>query len=556
MSFRAVISDPERQQLWYRTVNVLSTIYEDIRLTITPTELIAWSINSTDTTLCKVRFSSKFFEQYDFQPREIIFGESGVQTATDSSRKDHKIYSLQINGRHLSTISRKPDSDAIKNFTIAINNTSSCPDTLVNRLLVHVEMESLLSKEYTPQFQPILYDPIIIDLKYKRNFLDVYGSANASSNGSDEQLDPKLLDIFKEAREELSSALFNDEPMLDARKEERLTVADEINYICCSQALLKNFIDNCNANVTEEFKVEISVHKLVMTAFTNAIYGKNNDILKNTMSLSNTISVNDLEHYCLFTTTDDAADDTAHRKDQTKTIVFKLKDFKNFLSIGSTWRTAQNENLNIWFCHGGDPILIEMKKNGVTLELVQVTDNNGSIAAVEDHLTRTVISKTISPEKKRTQGSRDNLEASRTSPLKNPKYTVENRRSPLKEHLDATLTAKPPKKLFVADESQETTTSRQWRSSGTDWVDGDALSRESTEPAEEPTTSAPVRAERTGTTIEWGKRSLEPEESFSTLDRQSVLKREKLKHFQALKESEESEGLGPTQVSKPKGLFD
>lgn len=49
---------------------------------------------------------------------------------------------------------------------------------------------------------------------------------------------------------------------------------------------------------------------------------------------------------------------------------------------------------------------------------------------------------------------------------------------------------------------------------------------------------------------------MEPEENFSTLDRKSVLKREKLKHFKALTESEEPEGLGPTQISKPKGLFD
>lgn len=556
MSFRAVISDPERQQLWFRTINVLATIYKDIRLTITPTEIIAWNINSTDTTLCKVRFCSQFFEEYDFRPREIVFGASGVQTINDSHRRDHKLYSLQINGRHLTTISRKPDGDAIKNFAIAINNTSTCPDTLTNRLLVHVEMESLISKEYTPQFEPIKYDPIIIDLKYKRNFLDIYGSASASSTGHEEALDPKLVDIFTATRNELSNALFNDQSENNARNEDKLTVADEINYICCNQALLKNFIDDCNANVTEEFKLEISVHKLVMTAFTKAIYGKNNDILRNTMSLSNTISVNDLEHYCLFTTTDDTSDTAVQKKDQTKAIIFKLKDLKNFLSIGSTWKTTQNDNLNIWFCRGGDPILIELKKNGVTLELVQVTDSNGSNITVEDHLARTVIKKAISPKKRKTQAANEDLASSRISPLRKQNSIAENRRSPLKEHLDATLAENQPRKLFVTDDSQETTTHRQWGRSDSNWTDEDLVSREATEPAEEPINPAPVRAERTGTTIEWGTRSLEPEENFSTLDRKSVLKREKLKHFKALTESENPEGLGPTQISKPKGLFD
>lgn len=555
MSFRAVTSDPEKQQLWYRTVNVLSSIYEDVRLTITSTEIIVWNINSTDTTLCKVRFSSEFFDEYIFKPREIILGENGLQTITDSQRRDHRLYSLQINGRSLTTISRKPDGDTIKNFTIAINNTSTCPEALMNRLLVHVEMESLISKEYTPQFQPIKYDPIIIDLKYKKSFIEVYGSAGSSSIDNEEQLDPKLVDVFAEAKRELADALFNDEPMKDWDNENPLTVADEINYICCNQALLKNFIDNCNSNVTEEFKLEINVHKLVLTAFTKAVYGKNNDILRNTMSLSNTISVADLEHYCLFTT-DDINDTATHKKEQTKTIIFKLKDLKSFLSIASTWKTAQNENLSVWFCRGGDPILIELKKKDVTLELVQVTDSNGINVSAEDHLERTVIKKAISPKKGTAQAGTESHGASRISPLRSHRSTVENRRSPLKERAGSNPAASRPRKLFVTEDSQDGVSHRRQSSSATEWTGEDLFGQETSLPDEEPANTAPVRAERTGTTIEWGKRSLEPEENASTLDRQSVLKREKLKHFQSLQESEEPQGLGPTQVVKPKGLFD
>ncbi|QLL30327.1 hypothetical protein HG536_0A01440 [Torulaspora globosa] len=556
MSFKATISDPERHQIWSRTVNALSTIYEDVRLTITPSELIVWNINSTDTTLSKVRFSSQFFEEYTFQPREIIFGESGIQVVTDSHGVDHKLYSLQINGRHLSTVSKKPDGDAIKNFTISINNSPTCPDILTNRLLVHVEMESLIRKEYTPQFQPIEYDPIIIDLKYKRNFLNVYGSASSLPNGEMEHLDPKLQAIFNDSRKELSEALFSDDPKADSKRDNKLTAADEINFICCNQALLKNFIDNCNANVTEEFKLEINVHKLVMTAFTKAIYGKNNDILKNTMSLSNTISVADLEHYCLFTTVDEGESSSADgKKDQTKSIIFKLKDLKNFLSTTWSWKTAHNDNLNIWFCHSGDPILIELKKNGVTLQLVQVTDGSGAHFDHEDHMAGTVIKKAISPEKSKIHVTHGDTSDPRRSPLRShQRYTTETRTSPLNDRPTSTA-AHAPRRLFVTGDSQPAS---QRRGSGSrlDWNDQDRLSREPTEFAPEPTNTAPVRAERTGTTIEWGKRPREEDEDFSTLDRQSVLKNEKIKHFQAITKMQEAEGLGPTQQTKPKGLFD
>lgn len=556
MSFKATISDPERQQVWSRAVNALSTIYEDIRLTITPTELIVWNINSTDTTLSKVRFSTRFFEEYTFQPREIIFGESGVQVVTDSHGVDHRLYSLQINGKHLSTISKKPDGDTIKNFTIAINNSPTCPDILTNRLLVHVEMESLIRKEYTPQFQPIEYDPIIIDLKYKRNFLNVYGTAGSVPTSDVEQpLDPKLQDIFTDARRELSEALFNDDAKTDSKKEAKLTVADEINYICCNQAILKNFIDNCNSNITEEFKLDINIHKLVMTAFTKAIYGKNNDILRNTMSLSNTISVADLEHYCLFTALEESEDNVTNGKEQTKSVVFKLRDLKNFLSTGWSWKNAQSDNLNIWFCHSGDPILIELKRNDVTLQLVQVTDSDGTNVDRNDHMAGTVVKKAISPEKIKIHAAHDDIIDSRRSPLRNQqKQNVEPRVSPFKDRPGSRAT-QSPKRLFVTD-SLPTSQRKESIGSGVEWTDDDQASRQPSQFTEEPTNTAPVRAERTGTTIEWGKRPREDEEDFSTMDRQSLLKKEKLKHFQEIHNTQNVDALGPTQKTRPKGLLD
>lgn len=578
MSFKATISDPEKQSIWFRTVSVLSTIHEDIKFTITSGELIAWTINSTDTTLCQVRFARQFFDEFEFKPYDIVFGEDGVQIVTDSQGSDHRLFSFQINGRHLTTVSRKPESESIKNFTVAINNTTTCPDTLTNRLLVYVEMDSLISKEYSPQIQPIKYDPIIIDLKYKRKFLDVYGATAVSS--SEEPLDPKLLNIFVDAERQLSTALFNNDMKSDTRQKDQLTISDEINYICCNQALLKNFLDNCNTNVTEEVKLEINVHKLNVTAFTKAVYGKNSDILRNTMSLSNTISTTDLEHYCLFTTIDDDTNENdmkkknTERKDQTKCIIFKLKDFKNFLSIASAWKNTQSGNISIWFCHRGDPILMEMNKPGVRLELVQVTDSNGASVNEERHspsFEKKVIKKTISPKKTKHQDMNNNNDTgvSRISPLKNTEILKDVPISPLKNAAHLSPNGKIARQLFVSEdstniESQNTARPGRWTNPSEGW-------NKAVPPIHKPVGNSQIEtekstqgvspAERSGTTIGWGKRPLEEENKVSNEDKQTMLKREKLKCFQELKEGQkraksELHGLGPTQLGKPKGLFD
>lgn len=573
------MSDPEKQNIWFRTVSVLSTIHEDIKFTITSAELIAWTINSTDTTLCQVRFARQFFDEFEFKPYDIVFGEDGVQIVTDSQGSDHRLFSFQINGRHLTTVSRKPESESIKNFTVAINNTTTCPDTLANRLLVYVEMDSLISKEYSPQIQPIKYDPIIIDLKYKRKFLDVYGATAVSS--TEEQLDPKLVNIFVEAERQLSTALFNNDMKSDTRQKDQLTISDEINYICCNHALLKNFLDNCNTNVTDEVKLEINVHKLNVTAFTKAVYGKNNDILRNTMSLSNTISTTDLEHYCLFTTIDDDTDEndmkkkSTERKDQTKCIIFKLKDFKSFMSIASSWKNTQSGNISIWFCHRGDPILMEMNKPGVRLELVQVTDSNGATVIEEgssSSLDKKVIKKTISPKKTKHQDINNNNNdagVSRISPLKNTDIIKDVPTSPLKNVAHVSPNGKIARKLFVTDdslnaESQNTPRPGRWTNSSDGWNKDVPITHKHVENPQVETGKSIQGASpavRSGTTIGWGKRPLEQENKVSNEDKQTMLKREKLKCFQELKEGQkraktESHGLGPTQLGKPKGLFD
>lgn len=88
MSFKATFQDSEKHNIWFRTVSALTTVRKDINFTITSAELIAWAINTTDTTLCQVRFARSFFEDYEFKPYEIVFGEDGVQIVPDSHGTD------------------------------------------------------------------------------------------------------------------------------------------------------------------------------------------------------------------------------------------------------------------------------------------------------------------------------------------------------------------------------------------------------------------------------------------------------------------------------------
>lgn len=593
MSFKATITSPENQTTWSRVVQYLATIHEDIKFTVTSTELIAWSMNSTDTSMCQVRFSGGFFDEYEFRPQDIVFGEDGLQQIQDRWKVVHKLYSFKINGKHLSILSRKPENDTLKEFKLEINNTTTCPETLANRLQITVHTESLITKEYSPNFTPIKYDPIVIDLKYKKKFLNVY---SASPETQEEQLDPRLLEVFQTAEKELSQALFNDEI---ARKptHRELTPEDEINYICCNHLILKSFIDNCNTNVTEELKLEISVNKLCMTAFTKGIYSKNNDVLKTAMSMSNTISTSDLEHYCLFTTADEAGGEDSSRGGSkkhcpTKKITFKLKDFKNFINVTALWKSSTN--INLLFCHPGDPILMEMSRPEIRIELVQVTDSNQTMEVYNPGNNGRIV-KPVSPMK----GNR--------SPLKEPqsRTLVSPRKSPLKPSSPSRN-----KKLFVRDGDYDDDDDNDGNDDDDDENDGNNNGHDDGDYDErgsgisngeennfvnkksrcknplrgknnsvrgleekdeyqstyqEPTESRGMHVQRMATTIGWGKKAIEEAEERSSnekpkTDQRNMLKQEKMKYLQELKNKkrklEKEDELGPTQVDRPKGLFD
>ncbi|SCU80584.1 LAME_0B03840g1_1 [Lachancea meyersii CBS 8951] len=548
MIFKASISSNQSHTVWRKVIQNLSTFHEDIRCTITPREFIIWSMNSTDTSMSQARFKCGFFESYEFRPEETVFGEDGLQQVQDQQLNVHKLYSFKINGKLLAILFRKPESDNITTLHLAIHNGATCPESLANRFQITIHTESLMVKEYGPNIVPIKYDPIVINLRYKKRFLDVYGG---SCEDQEEQLDPRLLEMFKAFDRELTQSYFNSDILSTGKRSNALTPEDEINYLCCNHQLLKNFIDSCNTSATEEVKVEVSISKLCLTAFTKGIYSKNNDVLRNAIRATNIVGTNDLEHYCLFTT----AGDENSKRPLAKAISFGMKDFKNFVNMAAFWRGDQD--VNIWFCRPGDPIFMELVKDDLQLELVQVTDSGDAVQPMGSKVTVT-----------------------RNSPLRNSVVKVASpRKSPLKNKgpltpnvADNTHSPLKPKSLFTTedDEMQERQQQR-WKNPirGKRRLDDED---QETHPSAnyEHQQHAETAAHRTQTTIEWGdgrpNLTNDGPGPGAALDQRGMLRQEKKKFLRDLRVQRgkdhqaqtgaEDEQFGPTQKDRPKGLFD
>lgn len=536
ISFVATINNISHQLIWFKCIHMISLVNQNIRFTIMSNELIIWAMNQTDTTMCQIRFFNTFFDEYKFDPSLITFGEEGLQTIKDNQGKIHRFYSFQINGRHLSILSRKPDTGIIKEFKLIINNTATCIETQMNRLQINISMESLVTKEYNPGFIPIKYDPIVIDLKYKKKFINVYGSQTKTHQSI---LDPRLLDYFELLKKELSSALFNDE-INDMNMNNNTQTNDEINFISCDQWIFKNFIESASTAM-EEIKLELSTRKMIMTAFTKGIYHiKSQDVLKQAVSMNNTISVTFLEHYCLFTID---THQNENKKNHDKRIIFKLKDFKNFLSVNQAWK--QTCPLNCWFCQPGDPILFEMDRQDVKVSLVQITDN-------ENILRNDILDTTIPPPMKtldKSEHNPTNKSDTRKPPLCNTRISP----------------AKITKDLFVKDEYNSDDNKIDIHPNSNHHLKKEDQLYPSVMKASFNEPYSPKENNRMNTTIAWGEQEILHN---NTYDQISILKNEKLKYLTEIKqqkrtykdmnreENDDYTEMGPTQVNKIKGIFD
>ncbi|AAS53297.1 AFL075Wp [Eremothecium gossypii ATCC 10895] len=543
MSFRAVITSSEHQAVWSRLILTLSTINQDIKFTIMSNELILWSMNSTDTTMYQVRLKASFFSEFSFDPGNIVFGEEGLQVIEDLQKQQHTLYSFVINGRHLSILSRKPEYDNIKEFSLSIDNSTAAPEAIINRLHIRVYTESLITKEFSPAFNPVKYDPIVIDLKYKKKFLDVYGTEE-SVNG--EQADPRLLDFFRQVRKQLEEAKFN-EGIIDAPRPAELRSEHEINFLSMDSLIWRNAIDLCTNN-TEELKLDLTMNKMVITAFTKGVQNmKSSDVLKQAISISNSVSTEDVEHYCLFTTSGNPG---MSKKDaDSKQAVFKLRDFRNFFSANQAWK--ENATVNCWFCSPGDPILFEIDRGHVKLSLVQITDTAGkAVGAAPDLAIHPVL---VSPRK---PVSPLRAACTNTNAASNALHGVQ---------LDA-ANMDAIKTLFVQDVEIGVSAAAMAHSPANRCTDENlrsmcSISQQGQHSCDGSPATNLRRVSRAGTTIAWGAGKdhvMCPDSDYGVAQDVNQLKRRKVGELAHASQSPESQdyGLGPTQQYQPKGIFD
>lgn len=688
MSFRATIDSISKHNAWYRGIYVLNTIDEKIKITIIENSLILWAVHNTGSSCCQIIYDKSFFKDFEFKPNNVVFGEDGLQTVTDLHGIEHKIFSFEMDAKSLNMVSRKSDNDEIKEFTISIDNTTTCPDSLMNRLIVTITMQSLIVKDHAPLFTPIKFGSNRLDLQYKKRLLDVYGDTMYDNDELDRSFDPALVKLFKQIERELSQSIFGNiigrHLIRRVNDPSQLTEEDEINFISCNYKLIKNFVDNCKSNVIKDIKMELFENILTLTGSRSDLKNSS-EILQHGIIISNTIDTNDLGPYCIYNIEeeeeeeeegnvetrfrskgkyDDQKDKHINQKKRkketkpSKKMVFTLKDFKSFINMATIWKNIgtprgvqedSNKEVNIWFCRPGQPILFQISKPSIQASLLLLT--NGSETNISQSIgTHFFVERQsplkhkkehspqrISPNKKRsiipdlnpsqsvklnkdydiststTAGSistriprLDPLEIrnNRISPLKVSKTPLTKVDSPLKgdSYENSRLYRQSPRRLFVTDDnSQEGSPQRMQTGltgmfpliSRTSSTLSDRGLSKSSKPRNETTDHEQIQRgkgirnnfERTDTIVGWGRfkeeqKCFNEQKSFGKIsressmkedeiDRQRILRQEKMKYVNSKKKSTDKEqhkkdelsislddNLGPTQYNPVKGLFE
>lgn len=618
MSFRATIDSIPKHNAWHRGIHVLSTLDEKINITVTENDIMLWAAHNTGSSCCQLTYNKSFFSDFEFKPHNVVFGEEGLQTVTDVHAVDHKLYSFEINAKSLNIVSKKSDNDELKEYTLTIDNTTTCPDSLMNRLIVTITMESMIVKDHAPLFTPIKYISKRVDLQYKRKFLDVYGGTMYDNHEPNRSFDPALVALFNNIEKELAQSLFYGISIgHDTRRKvgTELDEADEINYISCNHALIKNFIDNCNTSIVKDIKLELFEHFLTITASRNDLKNSS-EILQHGIIISNTIDTNDLGPYCIYNVEEDTSEkvpkkivNEKNKRNQptpSKTVVFSLKDFKNYINIATLWKNIAapvtqddgNKEVGIWFCRPGQPIFFEMTKPGIQAQLLLLTDGSGT--EINQPIDRSLAlakpnpvasSRSTSPQRTSHSRKRSRVEFNPASSIRlgmdkgmnlNPLEIRDNRVSPLKaartpmgkRHSPAkdghVSSYNSPRRLFVVGDSQESihrpdltsgiipslsrtssALSSTAKSSRPRVIEKEQLQREK---------EARADLERSETIVGWGRnqqappslRGLSRQSSMEEeeVDRRRILKQEKMKYVKARKDRTKSKNKKEESITE------
>jgi hypothetical protein len=360
MSFTATIDDTDNKLFFCRVIGSLSQFNnsEEIKFTITSKNLKLSVFNKLRTSYDEVIIDKEFFGAFDFQSDG--FDDEGVvvETGDRGDDGDHVVtgvsYSFLVRSRILGMLF-KYDS-GIDSYKLSV----SIEEGNENHLKIEIRNKNLIRKEYNPFYVPFKDEKLNISKEYKAAL-----------------------------RTLMQRQYSND----DYGKNE----TEEINYLVISNSILKGFLDNVSQN-TEDFKIEVNSKKFSMTGYTKKVNNKEEQFLKQSMAVNISFRTDELIDFKLF---NDAADEE-------KKVVFRLKDFKNFLSLGQS-----NQIIEVWFKRAGDPILFEMNRFKSKLQFIQLTDSDendvASTAKVTKLFKSDIVVNTERLSKKKAEKNKESL---------------------------------------------------------------------------------------------------------------------------------------------------
>lgn len=321
-SFAFALSKPENRAVWCRCIHSIAQVSEDIRFTYYAKRLVLSSRNVAYTGYMDITFESEFFKTYEFSTDRVAEGlHKGHNDSEDIG------FTLSVKSKLLSMLFKRHEED-VEQFKVSVDATGDCPTRLQYKLCIEVLTKNLIKKTFTPFYTICSPELQRLSDYYKDNF-------NAQRSGK--------------------------------------AGSRTISYIAANVGTLRRFMDNSGSS--ELVKFDIDAKRFSITAFTRGVSIREKEVLKQPMSVTVRFNTEDLEDYSLGGAKEEDDDSAGENSDSCEyKLVFRLKDFKNLLNLGSS-----GDSLESWFIQGGEMILFEIRKDYATVRLILDTDDDVTV---------------------------------------------------------------------------------------------------------------------------------------------------------------------------------
>lgn len=374
MLFVGVINKDSNKTIWSKAIQSLAGISDYIKIVIKAEALSISAVNIARTSCGEIEFKKSFFYQYDVDFTNVI--KDGFQLELDDGDGDHVAsYSMIVNSKHLIALFKNIDAHDLEYICLQAHISTDTPSAVLYKILVEMRASNRILRKYQVNYEPVLQKKVDIFSQYKKELYDQNMSEQAGRG-----------------------------------------VQEGVKYIMVDQSIPRQFLDMMPSS-TEEFGIEVNQEDMLLSGFTNQIV-KDNEYIKQPMSVAVALSIDDLVHSNLHNLSGDSS----------VRINFRLKYFRNFMQLVSSINTKSataletqdnitshyeliensEEYLELFFKNPGDPILFELKSNRhLVIQYIQVT-NDGNSNRVEGSGKHSKHTSTQSSLKKRKESKNTN----------------------------------------------------------------------------------------------------------------------------------------------------